>query len=165
MTLSDDAKENLSIGFSIIISLFNICMFIAGIIIVNDTSDANHNCNDIWQLAVLNVVVFGIGMFSICNRDEKESKIYYYYALGTIILLCFSMARYWDISDECKAFYQDEYPNLWNYFETIIIYNIIVLSFLGLTIIWGIYTICFNSSENDSENDSENSSKSIEMNV
>ena len=164
MTLSDNAKENLGLGLLLITTLFNFGMFIAGIVIVDDTSEANHNCNDIWQLAVLNVVVFGIGIFSTCGKEDKESSLYYYYAVGTIILLCFSMVRYWDISDECKTFYQDEYPNLWEYFVAIIIWNIIALSVLGIVIVWASYSLCFNDSENSLDNSSDNT-ESIEMNV
>ena len=71
---NQDIKHNtkLLLILKAISILFSICLSIAGIIIISKDDDANHGCNDIWQLTVLSVVSTLLTLSNNCVSYKKK---------------------------------------------------------------------------------------------
>lgn len=139
------------LAISTLLTLYHLSFGVAEAIILSDTADAKGECGAaIWyNILVLCVIHFINGVTTPCltlarvSSDGEKSSGGSNGMLISLGLAIWSCVIYFDTSSECKAHFQDAYPDLWNCVEGEVVVFFIALAILGALLIGGLIYACF----------------------
>jgi len=108
-----------------LITALEILYIVYSSIILNQTSEAISECNDVWVYCLVTLILNGIQFLLILPINKINSKYLILSLIGLGVFIWSSVICAFTFGDdECQDVYTEEYPKLWILFVVIVWFNI-----------------------------------------
>jgi CDP-diglyceride synthetase len=152
--MGDEKSALCTLCFLLICIVLTLLYLIYGIIILDKTSDAVNECNQVWIFCLISLIINGLSFLTggFSEKDEKGkpkdtliSRLMSAISFGIFVWGC---VIYTNVTNDkaCKDIYTSNYNDLWILFAVVFWFNVAMLCLVGVFILLACCAMCADSS-------------------